>query len=147
MSEEAKPRFKRRRLWVGGCLLLLLGAGSLIGVAAWLLLDPNSFLMKPSAVQCACEWGRLDPLPVPLSQVHVTTRGGMFTRELEVTFEGDPRAILDWLKKSPGTHSAFHGFAKPQDLHLEITPGGGAVFAEITVSKNGSRVVIHTYWS
>jgi hypothetical protein len=150
MSAEARPWFKRRRFWLGVCLVLFVGVAGLMGVAGlliWRALDADSPLMKPSAVASVCDWARLDPLPVPLSQVHATTQGSMMTREFEVSFEGDPHAILSWLKKSPGTSADCQRLVKPADLHLRIAPGGGATFAEITVSKNGSRVVIRAYWS
>jgi hypothetical protein len=127
---------------VVACVAMLLAAG-----AVWLVLDPNSPMNKASAINCVCEWARLKPLPVPNSSVHVETKGSMFTREFIITFHADKETVLAWLNASPGTQNAYRDSRTLSHMHQEITPGGGAQFAEITISENGTKVVIRAYWS
>ena len=134
------------------CLLWLCGVGAIVsavlGLAGWYLMSPNSPENRSSAIQATCEWARLNPLPVQDEEVNVTTKGSMFTREFIIEFEAPADRILQWLKESPGTAAAFSSSkGHAQDTHLEITPGGGAVFAEITVSQNGRHIRVRAYWS
>ena len=137
----------KKRGCLKGCLSAALLSLIVIVGGIWLLLDPNSFLGKPGAISTTCEWTRLIPPPVSNSQIHVETRGGMFTREFILTFSGDADNILSWLKASPSTRATFETTGTPRDAHVEISPGGGAQFAEITISENGTQVVIRAYWS
>lgn len=134
------------------CLLWFCGVAAIVsavlGLAGWYLMSPNSPKNRSSAIQATCEWARLNPLPVQDEEVNVTTKGSMFTREFIIEFEAPADRILQWLKESPGTSAAFSTSRdKAQDTHLEITPGGGAVFAEITVSQNGRHIRVRAYWS
>jgi len=71
----------------------------------------------------------------------------MFTREFIVSFDAAPEKILLWLQSSKGTQHAFRGKTTLADTHMNLVPGGGAQFAEITISKGGTRVLIRAYWS
>ncbi len=146
MSNEL-PNLPKKRDWLKGCLwTLFVGAVFVVGTV-WLVFDANSPLNKASAIACTCEWARLNPLPVGQSAVHVETKGGMFTREFIVTFTGKREDILAWLNASPGTQNAYRDTRMLNAMHQEISPGGGAQFAEITISENGTKVVIRAYWS
>lgn len=111
------------------------------------LLGATTWFNKRSAIKCACEWARLNPLPVPASKVHVQAKGSGATREFIVTFTGERAVILAWLKDSPGTQGAYSDVEKSDHFHRRLSPGGGAQFAEITVFASGTKVVIRTYWS
>ena len=137
----------KKRGCLKGCLWSVLLGAILIAGGIWLVLDPNSLLNKQSAISTTCEWARLNPPPVPNSQIHVETKGGMFSREFIVTFSGNANDILTWLKASPGTRDKFESAKSPRAAHFEISPGGGAQFAEITISHGGTRVMIPAYWS
>lgn len=141
----AAPQTKKSCLRMPVALLVVIGV--LAACALWLLLNPNSPLNKASATECVCEWARLAPLPVPNDAVHIETRGGMFTREFILSFRGTREEISTWLLASPSTRDSFSGSKTPHDWHRELVPGGGAQFAEITLSENGTKVVIRAYWS
>lgn len=89
----------------------------------------------------------MNPLPVPAGKVHVQTKGTAFTREFIVTFTGEREAIHAWLNASPGTRSLYRDPGLGGIFHHALAPGGGAQFAEITVSQGGTKVVIRAYWS
>lgn len=130
-----------------GCVVIFGMLLCLVGGGVWLIMDPNSPLNKASAIACVCEWARLNPLPVPNSAVHVETKGSMFTREFIVTFHGSKNDILQWLNASPGTQNAYRDAHALKYERMDISPGGGAQFAEITISEDGTKVVIRAYWS
>lgn len=71
----------------------------------------------------------------------------MFTREFVVSFDATPEKILSWLQSSNGTKHAFNGKTTLADTYMQLTPGGGAQFAEITISNGGTRVLVRCYWS
>jgi len=145
--EEALNSPKKNSGCFKGCLVVLFVMAVLVAGGIWLVLDPNSPLNKTSAIECVCEWARLNPLPVPNSAVHVETKGSMFTREFIVTFHGDKKSILQWLNASPGTQNAYRDIHSLKYERMSISPGGGAQFAEITISEEGTKVVIRAYWS
>lgn len=147
MEEEALNSPKRNSGCHKGCLVVLFVIAVLVAGRIWLVLDPNSPQNKASAIECVCEWARLNPLPVPNSAVHVETKGGIFTREFIVTFHGDMKSILQWLNASPGTQNAYRDIHSLKYERMSISPGGGAQFAEITISEQGTKVVIRAYWS
>lgn len=147
MEEEALNSPKKSVGCLKGCLVVLCVIAVLVAGGIWLGFNPNSPLNKGSAIACVCEWARLNPLPVPNSAVHVETKGGMFTREFVVTFHGDKKSILQWLNASPGTQNAYRDIHSLKYERMSISPGGGAQFAEITISEDGTKVVIHAYWS
>lgn len=145
--EQGHPKTSSKRGCFKGCAFAACIAMALITGGIWMVLDPNSPLNKPSAIECACEWARLNPLPVPSSAVHVETKGSMFSREFTLTFTGERKDILAWLNASPGTQNPYRDSASVLDMHQTISPGGGAQFAEIAISEQGTKVVIHVYWS
>lgn len=132
---------------IKGCLGTTIVAIICIAVLAWLFLDSQSPINRRSAIACTCEWAQLEPLPVPNGEVKIETKGGMFSREFVITFTAPPDTLLKWLQSSAGTKEAFTGKTTLTDTHLQIAPGGGAQFAEITISNCGTKVVIRTYWS
>ena len=147
MEEETLNSPPKKSSCVKGCVVVLGVMAVLVTGAIWLVLDPNSPLNKASAIECVCEWARLNPLPVPNSAVHVETKGGIFTREFIVTFHGDKKSILQWLNASPGTQNAYRDIHSLKYERMSISQSGGAQFAEVTISEEGTKVVIQAYWS
>jgi len=67
---------------------------------------------------------------VPIGDVKFEPKGSMFTREFVVSFDATPEKILSWLQSSNGTKHAFNGKTTLADTYMQLTPGGGAQFAE-----------------
>ena len=60
------------------------------------------------------------------------------------------RAGLQSVQSLGATPFAFVGeeaYNTLLDRHFDSLPGGGAVFAEMTLLEGGTKVVIRTYWS
>jgi hypothetical protein len=122
----------------------------LIGSTAVVLLLGMLFLMAlmdRQAIETSRQWARLDPFPASATQIEVDTKGGMFTREFIVTFTSPLADINAWLAVSPGTAGAMPDMALNGVRVYQITPGGGAQFAEVKVDDKAEKVTIHTYWS
>lgn len=102
---------------------------------------------RQSAIEAAREWARLAPLPVDISEVEIEVMGSPFTREFLIQFEGEPEAIAQWLKASPGPLEVGGVLDGQGGTVYEINPGGGAVSAKVVVGKHGKWVMIHTSWS
>ena len=138
---------KKKKKWFVGCSLAVCIGTVLLIVGGWLLLDPNSPLNRRSALDTTQEWARLEPFPQTAEEVSIETAGSPFTREFIVTFQAPTQDIEAWLKKSPGTKDVTPTLGQDGSFHYAITPGGGAAFAEVTVSKNRQSVRIRTFWS
>jgi hypothetical protein len=143
-----KPQTKRLRL----VLVLVLASVFVLGAAgiSWLaysFLSSDSSRNRASAIDCTLEWGRLAPFPPSAQQLAVSTHGSMFTREFRLSFAALPQDIEEWLQRSPGTREAIVTTPSPGVRHFQITPGGGAEFAEVTVDDAEHRVFIRVYWS
>ena len=145
--EQEHPKTSSKRGCFKACAVAACVSMAFIAGGVWMMLNPNSPLNKSSAIACACEWARLNRLPVSNSAVHVETKGSMFTREFTVTFTGKREDILAWLNASPGTQNPYRNSNSVLDMHQTISPGGGAQFAEIAIYEQGTNVVIHVYWS
>ena len=92
------------------------------------------------------EWARLDPLPPGVEDLKIITTGSMFTRGLRVNFYAPMHEIESWLASSPGTAGMTPEFRGDIRVY-KIQPGGGAMFAELSVDPSDGHVHIHTYWS
>ncbi len=133
-------------------LLVVLGGVLLLGVAGvpWLV---SSYLSakdredRASAIDATLVWGRLAPFPASAQEVAITAEGSMFTREFRASFVAPAADIEEWLQRSPGTREAVPTAPSPGVRHFQITAGGGASFAEVTVDDTQQRVFIHVYWS
>lgn len=55
--------------------------------------------------------------------------------------------IEQWLQQSPGTRETAPTTPSPGVRHFEITAGGGAQGADVTVDDTNHRVSIYVYWS
>jgi len=102
---------------------------------------------RQSAIDCTLEWGRLAPFPATAEQFSITTHGNMFTREFRASFIASPDEIERWLKESPGTRQAVPTTPFPGVRKFQITPGGGAQFAEVSVDDAKHQVFIVVSWS
>ena len=115
--------------------------------AGWLVLSNDSPINRASAIKATCEWARLNRFPDSAKNIKVETTGSIFTREFRITFSATPESIQSWLRESPGTRTAI---AKSEDsgrMIYSITPGGGAQFAEVSISNDKRTVRIRAYWS
>jgi len=130
-------RKKRMQLW-----LLLLGLLLLLG-AGWAGWD---YLEYRSALDTTREWAQLAPFPASTKNLKVDTRGGMFTREFRVEFDAPPADVEAWLAASPGIPGAVMT-RTGKSRHYQITPGGGAAFAELTFDEGTGHVRVRVYWS
>jgi hypothetical protein len=142
------PMKTRTKRFVLGLLLGIAFAFGVAGISwvAYSLLSPNSSLNQASAMDCILEWGRLAPFPTSAQQMPITIHGSMFTREFRTSFVAPPEDIEEWLRRSPGTREAV--VTTPAGVrHFQITPGGGASFAEVTVDDMRHRVTVRAYWS
>ena len=71
----------------------------------------------------------------------------MFIREYRITFSATPEDNQRWLRDSPGTRTAATKTEEDGRLIYSVIPGGGAQFAEVTISKDMRTVHIRAYWS
>jgi hypothetical protein len=139
-----KTRTRRILFVLAGVFLLCIGGTSWLGYS---FLSPNSARNRSSAMECVLTWGRFAPFPASARHVSFSTEGSMFTRGFRVTFTAPPAEIESWLQQSPGTHEATPETLSPRVRHFEITPGGGAEHAEVTVDDTDHEVSIYVYWS
>ena len=130
-----------RRTRVVG-LSVLLGV-VLAGAGAARVVD---YLDDQSAYAATLKWARLAPYPASARHRTVEVTGGMFTRGFVVDFDAPVADLHAWLLASPGATTAGVAGA-PARRHYSITPGGGAMFAEMTVDFTRGHVRIRTYWS
>ena len=132
-----KPRIKR---W------LFIGTGSvavLIVSSAWLVTSLN----RSSAISATLRWARLDPFPVQSAQLKVKSTGSMFSREIEISFKGDPKLIEEWIHTSPGTKAIVPEKDSNGWWLYTISPGGGAVHAELRLSPDKAYARVRAVWS
>lgn len=121
-------------------LILLSAVGLIAGYEMYRL------HVHASGLEAAREWARMSPIPETACGVLVETRGGPFTREFTIRFNAPHDDIRLWLNNSPGT-SNLKPVAKGRTRVYTVTPGAGAMHAEVTVDDDADSVVIHTYWS
>ena len=143
-----KPRTKTLiivlcRAFIALCLAFI----ALSAIVVWLDFGPGSLISRESAIAATREWARLSPLPQSAVNLNIAIKGSMFTREFIIEFEAPSAAVREWLMSSPGTAQAPSFLQDDGSLRYEIAPGGGAQFAEVIVSKDGTNVRIRAYWS
>lgn len=97
-------------------------------------------------IQITREWANLAPLP-EATDLKVETKGSSFTREFIVTFTAKSDDIKKWIATSPGTKDVSPTKNDKGELVYRIKPAGRAQFAEVTISADGTKVKIRTYWS
>jgi hypothetical protein len=103
-------------------------------------------VFKKSAIETTREWARLAPLPVSKSEVDVEVTGSIFTRGFRVSFSAASDQLESWLSASEGIADAE--IYKEGDFdRYAIRPGGGAMFAEVSVNRYTGDVYIRTFWS
>jgi hypothetical protein len=102
--------------------------------------------VRTSGLQAAQQWARTAPLPNTATNLHVDTRGGLFTREFTIRFHAPPHDVNAWLNESPGTSTAKPTVNGNIRVYSD-EPGGGAMHAEVTVDNDSGAVTIHTFWS
>jgi hypothetical protein len=127
----------RRALFSTACGIVICCA------ASWFLFHRAS---RASAIETAQVWARLDGYPVDQDKLEVQTQGNMFTRGFTIRFTSTAEAINAWLERSPGTAGVQPKTTRTRRIY-SIQPGGGAMFAEVTVDDQTGQVSVHTYWS
>jgi hypothetical protein len=139
-----KPAIKKPLLLASVTLFasVVLGAGLM-----WFVFDAESPLNRESVVSATREWARLDPFPSSTRNMRLETTGSLFSREFAVEFDAPKADVQKWLSSSPGTSESTPLHQADGSLRFEIKPGGGAQFASIIVSRDGTHVRIRAYWS
>jgi hypothetical protein len=143
---KATPRSKRF-----ACVLLLC-----LAVVAYFIYP---FVVQYSLISTMREWGRLAAVPDSARNFQIKETGSMFTRGIRAEFTAPMADIERWLDESPGTHGLKPTQIEPEeaeetDPHVEprkrkysISPGGGALHAEVIVDDANGDVKIYVYWS
>ncbi len=139
-----KTRTKRILLVL--CGVFVLGISG-VGWLDYTLFSPDSSRNRASAIDCTLTWGRLAAFPASAQQFSITVHGTTFTRAFRTSFIAPPSDIEQWLQQSPGTREVLPTTPSPGVRHFEITPGGGAQRAEVTVDDTQHHVSIYVYWS
>jgi len=139
---------RKRTKWI----LVILAVSGVVFIAftariAYELVYGGSPAFRQSAIECTLEWARLAPFPDSAEDFTITTGGSPFTRTFVVTFTAPIADIEKWLQDSPGTRDEARELQSPEQHHFEISPGGGAGFAEMNVEFKTGRVYVRTYWS
>ncbi len=141
------PRSKR-------ALLQFFGLAVVVGTAAviYFLYSFESWLSgydidDATAINITLKWGRLAPLPPSTQDLSVKVEGSPFTRGFRVSFVAPPADIERWLQSSPGTSEAKLTTPSAGIRHYDISPGGGAQYAEVTFDADTNRVSIYSFWS
>ncbi len=140
---EADQTKQRRRKW-SRVVLLCVVLAIVGGWAAYRVYDRKC---QDSAMKTTLVWARLAPFPSSARNLHVQAKGSMFTREFIVSFEAPAVDIQAWLQSSPGTAGTQGAVSPDGNRHFSIQAGGGAQFAELTLSPDGQKVTIRAYWS
>ena len=102
---------------------------------------------RRSMVDCTLQWGRLAPFPVAARDFSIRTEGSMFTRAFRARFVASPEEIEQWLRESPGTSGVRPERPSPHLRRYQISPGGGAMFAEVEIDDQSNTVKVYVYWS
>jgi len=104
-------------------------------------------VVKSSALSTTYEWARLEPIPESAKDISVESVGSMFSREFRISFSAPVADVNSWLQASSGTNEANPKLRDDGSRVYDVKPGGGAQFAKVIVSKDGTKVRIRTYWS
>ena len=134
-------KIKRFRI-IAIVLIIILIAG---GGYYYLYSDTCTKPAQPNII--ALEWANMNGYPPTSMVTSVKVEGNAFTREITVVFVASPTEIAKWLKESAGTKDIIPEKGSYDTLIYKIKAGGGAQFAEVKVSAQGTQVTIHTYWS
>ena len=141
---------RKTKFIVGGCAISIVGIGVLGFLVLWfvlpgILLTPRSYT-EAQMWQIAHEWTRTAPLPPEATDVTITSAGSDFTRQFRARFRLASASQRTWMDASPGFTDARLTVESDGSKVYFIKPGGGAMFAEITIHQDGT-IDINTYWS
>ncbi len=109
--------------------------------------NPTTRADRASAISLTREWARLAPFPETAKNLSIVVTGNIFTRGFKVSFRAPSADVQAWLAQSPGTKDLEPTMRPDGSRHYKIQPGGGAQFAELVVSPDGTEVRIRTFWS
>jgi hypothetical protein len=141
----------RTKLITAGCLGSLLNGAIGLGLILWFTVPafmplPKSH-PKEEMWRTTHEWTRTAPLPPDAQNPQILSKGSSFTRQFRASFQWrDQAALKAWIVASPGLSDAKVTTAADGTRIYQITPGGGALFAEIRIHPY-LRVEINTCWS
>jgi len=143
---------KTKTKWIIGACFSSLLVFCVVGLfVLWhflpaILLSPRSY-SSGQMWSITHEWTRTAPLPSNASEISIRTEGSDFTRQFLATARFKDASSLElWMSDSPGFKDADLTVEADGSKIYFIKPGGGALFAEITVHPD-LRIEINTYWS
>ena len=135
-------------LIVGGVLSSIVAVAGAV-FAGLTLLPSGQTLFPASAKASTLEWARLSPLPNDAQSFTITTNGGLFSREFQASFFGEPSIIASWVQSCPGIKDpkCVKTIEPDGKIIYKISAGGGAMFAELIHYPARGTVSIRTFWS
>ena len=102
---------------------------------------------RKSMVACTLARGRLAPFPKSMHDFSICTKGSIFSRAFRASFRAEPDALQLWMLQSPGLKETRPDTAQPGVRKFVVEPGGGAMYAEVSVDEGTGQVRIYVYWS
>ena len=133
-------RTQRTNLIFGGGLFV----ASFVFIGSVIAYHTND---RQSMLETTLSWGRLAPIPANATDFRIAKGGNMFTRSFNASFTAPVADVKRWLRESPGTRDAKPERVSPTIRRIQISPGEGANFAEVTVDDKSGMVMIYVYWS
>lgn len=118
------------------CIVVLVGAVAFISKEE-----------KQDAYNTAFGWSGVKALPAWATDPKIETKGGMFTREFEITFTGTKEQIENWINTEPALKDIQKEDIGNSVYKYILKPQGGAQWAEVKVDSINNIVTIRTYWS
>ncbi len=104
---------------------------------------------KNSGIETALLWSGIDALPTWAQDIAIETNGSSFTREIVLTFTGEPQQVYTWfLDMSSLLHIPLTSNFDPDVWHTyTLDPQSGAQSASLSVHKSLGEVKISVSWS
>ena len=140
---------KNKVLWRYGLSLvaLVVLGGLFLWVAAPAILSTSRSYIPGQMWSVTHEWTRTAPVPSDAWDIRIASKGSIFTRQFNAHFRASPASIKKWIADSTGFRDAQVTDEPDGVKTYVIRPGGGAMFAEISIHYSTGTVDIETYWS
>ena len=122
-------------------LLILVLIITLGGGAYWGCQRAN----EASARNAVQTWCNLAEFPQGRANEKIVTRGGMFTREFEISFVANPSELGQWIQNSVGLQAAQIE-TSGNTTRYTIAPNR-AIYCNAEINLQTGDVYIHTAWS
>lgn len=141
---------QKTKMILGGCALSVAGMGAALFLFLWyvfpiIVLTPTSYT-EAEMWEITHKWTRTAPIPPEATDVAITTDGSDFTRQFRARFRLSSSSRQSWITASPGFTDARVTVESDGSKVYEIEPGGGALWAKITIYPNGI-IEIEAVWS